>query len=197
MLKLFLCLAVLLPSVQLGSKAFYVEVEAHTKYDSRYIFNRSNRIIPQDRPVKESDIQSAIECLVDELKATGLFEDVNANLVSMRKEDVRKLEISTVYHRQIEGFVISEITLDGLQEVDKAQLQSALNEKGVKPGIYFLQYPFSELEEKISEALRAVYPDRSVRDKIEAPWITVRPDGERAVKLIVSQAYSGCGPSAK
>jgi RHS repeat-associated protein len=111
-------------------------VEALTKHDSRYIFNRSNRIIPQDRLVKESDIQGAVRCLVDDLKASGMFADVRAKLVRTSEVDVRKLEIETVYHRQMANFTISEIALVKLPQVDEAKFQMALKKRGITPCVF-------------------------------------------------------------
>lgn len=192
MLTLFLCLAILLPSIQLGPTDFYVRVEALTEHDSRYIFNRSNRIIPQDRLVKESDIQGAVRCLVDDLKASGMFEDVRVKFVRTREVDVRKLEIKTIYHRQMANFTISEVSLDKLPQIDEAKFQAALKKRGITPGLSLLSYYYSGLEERINEALREAVTNSLTKEDIESAWITIRPAGRGKLKLIVSPEYSAC-----
>lgn len=193
MLKLLLCLAILLPSIQLGATGFYVRVEALTEHDSTYIFNRSNRIIPQDRLVKESEIQGAVRCLVDDLKASGMFADVRAKLVRTSEVDVRKLEIETVYHRQTAAFIISEISLDKLPQVNEAKLQTALKKRGITPGLPLLRYYYSGLQERINEAFREVSSNSLTKEHIGSAWITIRPAGRGKLKLIVSPEYSACG----
>jgi len=196
MLTLFLCLAIVSPSIQLGPTGFYVRVEALTEHDSRYIFNRSNRIIPQDRLVKESDIQGAVRCLVDDLKASGMFADVRAQLVRTSEVDVRKLEIETVYHRQMADFIISEISLDKLPQVDEAKFETALKKRGITPGLPLLSYYFSGLEERINEALREALPNSSTKEDMGSAWITIRPAGKGKLRLIVSPEYSACSSFA-
>jgi hypothetical protein len=191
MLKLFLCLAVLLLSIQLGRTGFYVRVEALTDHDSRYIFNRSNRIIPQDRLVKESDIQGAVQCLVDDLKASGMFEDVRAKLLRTSEADVRKLEIETIYHRQMGNLTISEVSLDKLPQVDDVKFQAALKKRGITVGLPLLRYYYSGLEERINDSL-AEASSNSINEGIEPAWITIRPAGSRKLKVIVSPGYSVC-----
>lgn len=192
MLKLFLCLAILLPSIQLGRSGFYVRVEALTDHDSRYIFNRSNRIIPQDRLVEESDIQGAVQCLVDDLKASGMFADVRAKLLSTSEADVRKLEIETIYHREMANLTISEVSLDKLPQVDDAKFQAALKKRGITAGLPLLRYYYSGIEERINDSL-AEASSSSLNEGIESAWITIRPAGSRKLKVIVSPGYSACG----
>jgi hypothetical protein len=195
MLKIFYCLTFLLFSLQVDSSAFYIEkIGANTKYDSRYIFNQAFQVIPQDRPVRESDIKNHIECLVRELKASGLFEDVKVELSQTEKANARSLLVNAVYHREFESFVISEVVLNGFREVDMAKFQSSLNKAGIELGDRLLKYYYYELEKKIGEALVVVYPKDLYSDE-KAYWLSIRPDGERKVKLIVSPSYSGCRPS--
>lgn len=192
MLKIFSCLACLLLSLQVDSPAFYIEkISANTTYDSRYIFNYALQVIPQDRPVRESDIKSHIECLVNELKASGIFEDVKVELRQTEKANYRELVVNTVYRREIDSFVISEVVLNGFHEIDKAQFQTSLNKAGIKSRDRLLKYYYYDLEKKIGKALVDVYPKGLYSDD-KTYWLSIRPDGERKVKLIVAPSYSGC-----
>lgn len=181
-----------MPSIQLGRTGFYVRVEALTDHDSRYIFNRSNRIIPQDRLVQESDIQGAVQCLVDDLKASGMFADVRVKLLSTSEADVRKLEIETIYRRELASLTISEVSLDKLPQVDDVKFQAALKKRGITAGLPLLRYYYSGLEERINESL-AEASSSSIDEGTESAWITIRPAGSRKLKVIVSPGYSACG----
>lgn len=191
MLKPLLCL-LLLFSLQSNSSEFYVEkIGANSKYDSRYIFNHVFQIIPQDKPVRESEIKNQIQCLVSDLKASGMFEDVKVELRRTEKANARTLLVDAIYRREIESFVISDIVLSGFSEADKAKFQSALNDRGIKPGAPLLQYYYGELERKIGEALVESYPKNLYRND-KTYWIAIRSDGEQKVKLKVTPAYEGC-----
>lgn len=197
MLKIFSCVAWLLFSFQVDSSAFYIEkIGANTKYSSWYIFNHASQIIPQDRLVKEGDIKNHIECLVNELKAGGIFEDIKVELLQTERANARALIVNAVYHREFESFVISEVVLNGFPEVDKAKFQSSLNKAGIESGDRLLKHFYYDLEEKIGEALVDVYPKNLSRDE-KTYWLSIRPDGERKVKLIVAPSYSGCRPSVR
>ena len=190
--KIVTCLACLLLSLQAGSSEFYIEqVSANTKYDSRYIFDYAFQVIPQDRPLKESDIKNHIECLVNELKASGIFEDVKVELLRTERANYRRLLINTVYHREIDNFVISEVVLNGFREIDETRFQSSLNKAGIKSGDRLLKHYYYDLEKKIGKALVDVYPKDLYSDD-KTYWLSIRPDGERKVKLIVTPSYSGC-----
>jgi len=196
MLKIFSYLALLLLSLQVDSSEFYIRqiCATNTKYDSGYILNHALQIIPQDRAVGESDIKNRIECLVKELKASGIYEGVKVELLQTEKANARDFAIDVIYHREIENFVISGVVLNGFPEIDRTKFQSSLNKVGIKLGERFLRYSYYDLEEKIGKALVAVYPKNLPKDE-KRYWITIRPDGERKVKLLVSPSYSGCRPS--
>lgn len=195
MLKGFLCLIMALLIMQAESPAFYVEnVEVLTKYDSRYILRRTNQTFSSDIPSKKSDIDR----LVAELKATGIFADVQVELTPSKNKNTRKLLISTEDVEQIQEVTISEVDLSGLPEVNNAEFQAALAKRGIANNSYLLKYSFSELEERVSAALREVYPNTlAVKEEMGLAWVTIRADGVKRVKLIVSPAYLGCGTSAK
>jgi hypothetical protein len=81
--------------------------------------------------------------------------------------------------------------LNGFPEVDKARFQSSLNKSGIKSGGRLLEYYYYGLEKKVGSALLDAYPKSpDIGDK--SYWISIRPDGERKVKLIVAPSYSGC-----
>src|SRR5712692_10026220 len=128
MLTFLMFLIISLTPAQFDSSNFYVEsIEAQTIYDSRYIFERASRIVPPEKLVGMNDIQ----CLVTELKASGIFEDVKAE-VTVTGPNTRKLLLSCRYRSHVDRFVISEIALDGFSYVDKSRFEKELDKRGVK-----------------------------------------------------------------
>jgi hypothetical protein len=189
MLRGALCLVMALLTVQSASPRFYVEsVEVLTEYDSRYILRRTNQIFSSDSPSEQRDI----DCFVAELKATGIFADVLTELIPLNNKDLRKVVISTKYVAGVHEFMIGDVVLSDLPEVDSARFHAALSKRGVANHTLLLKYSFTELEERISQALRDVYPNTAEKKAIGSAWVTIRSDGLKRVKLIVSPAYLGC-----
>jgi len=195
MLKGLLCLMMALLIVQSGSSTFCIKnVEVLTKYDPRYVLNRTNQIFSSDTPSKKSDL----DCLIAELKATGIFADVRAELTPSKTRNFWNLLISTENVEHIQEVAISEVDLSGFHEVNNAEFQAALAKRGITNNSYLLKYSFNELEERVSEALREVYPKTlAEKEKMGLAWVTIRADGAKRVKLIVSPAYLECGTSSK
>jgi hypothetical protein len=176
--------------VQSDQPAFRVGgVSANTKYDARYILNSALHFLPPEELRKNSDV----ECLVNELKASGLFEQVHAKLADTGKENVRNLVIDTVYRSDVESFVIREINLAGYQNVDKKKFNAALKRRGILVGIPLMKYFYSRLEDLIATALREAYQHGSITKGQDQPiWIAIRPDGHKGVRLTVSPFPPKC-----
>ncbi len=189
MLNLLMFLIISLTPAQFDSSSFHVEsIEAQTIYDSRYIFERASRIVPPEKLVGMNDIQ----CLVSELKASGIFEDVRAD-VTVTGPNTRKLFLSCRYRSDIDRFVISEIVLDGFPYVDKAKFRMELNKRGVKAGAPFIKYYFRSLEQKINRAFRVSLPKDMANNFSGWTLITIRPAEAGKIRVIVSQESRSCG----
>lgn len=189
MLKKLFCFLIPLLTIQSTSQTFYVkDVEVLTTYDARYVLRRSNQLFSSDKPSQQNDI----DCLVRELKTTGIFADVKATVTPIQNENLRKVVIAAKYAPEIDEFTIGEIVLVELSEVNNARFQQELAHRGIKSGTPLLKYPFTELEETISLVLRSVYPNSDKKAAVGLAWITIRADGVKRVKLIVSPTYLGC-----
>ena len=193
MLRTFLCLAMVLPSIQSGSPSFYVQVEAFSKYNAHYIFAYASEFFPPDEPVKEIDVPRKIHCLVNELKASGIYEDVEAEVNPSSREGIRWLYVRVIYCRNIKNLVISEILQEGFPEVNMEKFKSLLKENGIEPGIRFLKYNYAELTDKALNSLREAYPKELIQgDDDKRAWFIIRPAGYGKVKLTISSAIPTC-----
>ena len=56
--------------------------------------------------------------LTNELKASGIYEDVQAEMNPSSREGTRLLVVRVDYHRNIKNLTISEISPEGFSEVD-------------------------------------------------------------------------------
>lgn len=194
--RLLLCLAILLPSVQSDSSSFYVEVHAFSKYNAHHIFAYAGEFFPPDEPMREADVPKRIKCLVNELKTSGLYEDVQAQMNPSSREGIRLLNVHVVYHRDIKNLAISEISPEGFPEIDVEKFRAILKEKGVRTGMRFLKYNLGELTEKMTAALREAYPKELIQETDDrSVWFIIRPGRYRDVKIVISSALPRCEPA--
>jgi hypothetical protein len=194
MLKLCLCLAVLILPAQSDSSAFYIErTEVYSDYGSIYILKLANQIVPPDELSRQSDI----DCLIKEVKESGLFSDAHTELVREGKANRRRLIVTATPHPQLPSMVISEIALVGFPAVDRVRVQQAFDKNDVNAGEPLTRYSLNELMERITDAVREVYLNGLDNNDMENPWITLKPAGDGKVKLTVSPAYSGCDAATK
>jgi hypothetical protein len=175
---------------------FYVEVHALSKYNAHHIFAYAGKFFPPDEPMREAEVPRRIECLINELKASGIYEDVQAQMKPSSREGIRLLKVHVVYHRYIKNLAISEISPEGFPEIDIEKFRSILKEKGIRMGMRFLKYNLRELTEKMTEALREAYPKELIQKNDDRPlWFIIRPGGYGDVKIIISSALPRCEPA--
>ncbi|MBI4747332.1 MAG: hypothetical protein HY774_02520 [Acidobacteria bacterium] len=193
MLRLFLCLILCCNPLQSEHPAsFYIKVEANTEYHSRYIFSRTD-IIPEDKLFPEGQTSAPIECLVEELKAAGIYDHVEAELQFTDEEKVRILLLDTALRQDIEEVTISRVQVVGFPEIDTSIFQKVLLKKGVKPNLPFFRFSFNQLEEKVRRALIAAYPRNKLKEDEDRSYLlSFRPDGDKNVMLVVTSGYLGC-----
>jgi hypothetical protein len=195
--RVVLCLAIFLSSTQSNSSSFSVQVEAFSKYNADYIFVYGAHFFPPDKLISEVDAPQKINCLLGELKASGIYKDVRVKFRPSSREGSRWLEVRVTYPQYIKQLAISEISLEGFPEVDQEKFQSQLRKRGVAPGTRFLTYNFFELRDKITEAAGEAYPKELIREEDDRPaWFVIRPAGSRRVKVTLSSTLPKCEPAA-
>jgi hypothetical protein len=185
--KLLLGLAILPFFSQSRPTAFYVE-QTYVLADryATYILHYSNTIIPPDKLAHQSDI----DCLVGELKATGIFTKIRTRLVQTGAE-TQRLTI-TVSERNVRKLILAAIVLKRLPEIDAGVFQAKLRSQGIAPGMPLTKYHYGALAERVNHAVLDSLPKSMLKDDMGLAWLTFRPVGKRRVKLIVSPEYSGC-----
>jgi len=186
MLKLFLSLVVLISPLRVDS-AFYVDrAEVYSDYGSIYILRLANQLVPPDKLVGRREVN----CLISEVKKTGLFTSVRARTIRKKREDTRTLIVTARVTPKYRSIVISEIELVGFTNVDKSRFNQALLRNDTGVGKPLGRHTLNEVMEKITKALREISPDGN---DLELPWTGLTRVGSGQVKLTVSPAYHGCG----
>lgn len=160
-----------------------VNISANTRYDASYILGYTQKIIP----INEEVCNEQIDCLVSELKATGMFLKVEAKLIPTGYgEQYYWLEVDTIYDPQIESFVIDEIELEGFPQIDYNKFNQLLSKKGIKTGTKFLKYNISTIRDKIISTIGVIDPKHFKEDPFASTWLTLKTDDNGKVKIIVS-----------
>ena len=186
MLSFLVGLGILILPAQAESPDFYIDrTEVHSDYGSIYILRLANQLIPPDKLSTQSDI----DCLVGEVKKSGIFGNIRARIIRARNGKTRKLVVMATANPKLKRIRISEVILAGFSEIDSPRFRLALAGNGVKPGQFLLKYSLNELMERITKALREVNNERDM----EIPWIAINPDGNEKVRLLVLPGYRGCG----
>jgi hypothetical protein len=197
MLQILLTMLVLLPyaisnpsnSYAQGPKFYVKRVEVLSEHDPTYVHRFSHAILPPDKLVDERDIA----CLTDEIRSTDLYSQVNTRLVR-KAPDVRILVLTLIDKPGVDAYVIGGIELGGgLSEVNEARFQAELKSRDVLTRTRLFAHSMVSIEESIGAALRKSLPVDVARQAEGLPWLKIRPTGGAGVKIIVSDAYEGCG----
>jgi hypothetical protein len=189
MLELLFCLIMSFVPAQSGAPKFYVDqTVVYTDYGSIYILKLANKIVPPDELHSESDVA----CLIEEVKKSGMFINVQAEIVQGDRNDMRVLTITANPEPRLQSLTLSNVELVGFPKVDIASFKQALDNHDVRPGGLLAKYSLGELMDRVNLALEDTSQNGGHKSDTEIPWITVSPSGPGSVKLIVSPQYSGC-----
>ena len=187
MLMLLFCLLVSLAPAPSGAPEFYVDqTVAYADYGSIYILRLASEIVPPDELRSEADVA----CLIEEIKKSGLFVDVQMELAQGGRSDARILSITATPDPHLQVATLSEVELVGFPKADLASFRRALAKHDVKLGGPFTKYSLGELMDRVNMALQESGQKIDLKNSAEIPWITVRQAGPGSIKLIVSPRYS-------
>ena len=189
MLKVFLSLVVLISPMRTDPSFYVGRAEVYSDYGSIYILRLANQLVPPDKLVGRSEIN----CLLSEVKKTGLFTSVRALTIRKEGKDTRTLIVMARVIPKYRNIVISEIELVGFANVDKSRFNQALLRNDAGVGKPLGRLSLNEVMERITKALEETSPDGNDQ---ELPWIGLIRLASGQVKLTVSPAYHGCGTTS-
>src|SRR5215204_1979202 len=110
-----LWLVIIFGNAAAQTPTFVVErVEVHAQFDSSYVLALANAILAPNKAVSQSDV----DCLLNELRGSGLFEKIETKWT---RKDVGILRLS-LYCTSKSGrnlFTISKFSLISLTDVDE------------------------------------------------------------------------------
>jgi hypothetical protein len=133
-------------------------VFVRTPYNASVVFEYTNRIIPEGQPATPALVQ----CLISQLRATGMFSDLNVTLKPIGGGNV-DVEILPVWSKLKDGFIVKEITIDGFTAFDQTLMIKMLERKGLKVGVPVLKYPLPSIRNMALESVREIYQSDSKR----------------------------------
>jgi hypothetical protein len=164
----------------LGQDIFITDIEVRSNYNASYLTSYSNVYLYKIVQLERRRITSVIR----EFESSGLFDRVQWSLEGP-DEQARKLILTPVYPKDYESFVLNDVILDQLPDVDSQKFKQVLSKKGIKLGSSWHTNSYSSLVAKIKEALlQSVANDAAIKE-VENPWVSIRCLQPRQVSLIV------------
>lgn len=162
-------------------------VYVFAKYDSSFALALANELIPPDRDVTQAEV----DCLLSDLKASGLFDRIEAKWTNSGG-NVRTLTLHCRPTPGREHFVVSKISLVGLREVDPKAFSKSLADKGLKPGVRLLQFTYDTLNELVDDSIRRAVSPELVSEYGGSAWISFKVNGLRHVEIKVFSSKPKC-----
>lgn len=186
MFKYFVLLIVVLFPFRSLDQEFYIRrVYVISDFNSRFVLTYASRLLPPDRKLKQKDIQ----CFVDNLKSSQLFENVKTELVPLENNEEFYLRVTPEYKTNPNSIRIAEIHLDYSFDFDKEMFFRELKKKKIKPGVNF--NPYTEIEMSIVGVIEELYL-KAGKDELPPIWIYLRLIDSKGLRLTVSDSYPDC-----
>src|SRR3989442_8506961 len=123
-----------------------------TPYNASIIYEYANSSIREGKPIS----LGTVECVASQLRATGLFSDIQITLKPVSRNEV-DVDIVPVWSNSKDDFLIREITIEGFNGLDETELRSRLRQRGMKPGVRLLKYPLPSIREMVLDSIRDIY----------------------------------------
>lgn len=188
LLALFLIMLPPQERARVDRDKFYVEkIVAFATYDAAYVLDLANGLLPPNKQVTEADVK----CVINELRNSGLFEDVRIEWTEQR-QGIKTLNIHTTSVVGREGFVLSGIKPFGMPELSFDQFVEQMKPKLVKTGSSLLFPPYPELNDKLDAWFRESASSDVAKKYGQTAWITFRPTGPASVEVLVLPSRPDC-----
>ncbi len=183
-----LCLAIIFGNAAAQAPTFVVErVEVHAQYDSSYVLALANAILPPNKTVSQSDV----DCLLNELKRSGLFEKIETKWTK-KDAGIVRLSLYCTSRPRRNLFTISKFSLISLSDVDENKFLKRMAEKSVFVGTQLTQLTYDELNDLIDEAIqKSVGPDLASKYAGSA-WVQFRNEHSGEVEVQIFPERPKC-----
>ena len=160
---------------------FVVErVELHGTYDSTYVLTLANIILAPNKQVSESDVR----CLLDEVKASGLFRDLTYKWDN-NSGGVRRLSLWSQSRFDRKSVRISKFTLEGFPDVNYDEFLRKIGERGLTSGMLLSEVAYDRLSDTITETITKLVPEAVARKYEGSAWILFRADSDSVEVRVV------------
>lgn len=183
-----LWLAIIFGNAAAQTPTFVVErVEVHAQFDSSYVLALANAILPPNKAVSQSDV----DCLLNELRGSGLFEKIETKW-TRKDAGVVRLSLYCTSKTRRNLFTISKFSLTSLTDVDETQFLKRMAEKGVFIGTQLTQFTYDELNDIIDDSIqKSVGPDLASKYTGSA-WVQFRNEGSGGVEVQIFPEQPKC-----
>jgi hypothetical protein len=186
-----LCLLVFSPNISTSANSkqtFRIErVYVFAQYDSAFVLAVAHAVLRPDRDLSESQV----DCLLATLRASGLFERVQTEW-SYPESGIRRLTLHCYTRPGRKRFIVSRISLVDLPEVDSKLFLKHLADKGLKPGVTLLQFPYDEMNEIVDESIRSAVPKERISKYQGSAWISFKQTSKGRIEIRAFASEPNC-----
>ena len=164
-----------------GQEVFIDEIKVNSNYNSSYLTSYSSVYLFQIKYVNRNQIQRVVR----EFETSGVYKRVDWTLLRDAKAESSRLILTPIYPSDYESFVLDNIVLDKISDVEAAKVKQRLMDKGVSFGSPWYKNSYRDLVSKISSALGELAISDSAKRDAKSPWISVRCFRSKRVTLVV------------
>jgi hypothetical protein len=150
MLKVLLAMGFLVMSLQAHKDMKVGRIYVNTQHNASIIFEYAFAVLPENEVLQEG----AIDCLVSNLKRTGLFTDVKVELKQSQEAWTRDFQIIPTWTSLVETYTIDEIVFEKFKGIDEEKLRFILHQKGLSRGALLMRHPVSNIEAMVKESIQ-------------------------------------------
>jgi hypothetical protein len=177
---------------QTAPETFVIDrVEVHTTFDAAYVLALANAITPPNKSVTEADV----ECLLNEIRATGLFRRVETKW-ERRDDGVRRLLLYCTPKSDRKRITISKFSLIDLSDVNENEFLKRMGEKGAFVGMRLVEFPYERLNDIVDESIHESVPAALASKYNGSAWIQFRKDPLGNVEVRIFPERPVCKSSA-
>ncbi len=127
---------------------------------------------------------SDVECLIDEIKASGLFTRVTYKW-DKNTGAIRRLSLYSQSRLDRKSVKISKFTLEGFPDVNYDEFLRKIGERGLTTGMLLSEVTYDSLSDTITDTITKLVPEALAQKYEGSAWIRFRADSDSVEVKVV------------
>lgn len=192
MLKIMLAVAFLFYPIPFSISQQVDRILVNSPYNNGIVFEYAFASIPEEEMIQ----QELIDCFISEMKATGLFTNIEVKLEQSDSAQQINVYITPTWDPEVERFTIDSFVLDNFDILDEKELSRKLRAKGLKKGALLLRYPPLKINSMLKDAMNEIgqsnpEAEERLEEKLSQLSYRIKVIAPRQTELTI---YSGYKP---